>query len=286
MEQDRAPQVSGRAVIAGGARDISQYFDLVFDNINRLARMFDDYRVVVVSDPSDDDTLERLREQVLNHGGKMVLVEGERDRLDWRAHRIAEVRNDILKVVEQQFADFDWLFMVDLDVVCHRPILLDTIASHLHRDDWDALTFNRHWYYDMWALSFEPHLYPALDLKLGDKGKRRLANEARENLLAQIDALEPGALLPVYSAFNGFGIYRVAKVLGCRYHGYPTQFFPPQKYEQYCRDMAVELDPDSGEMCEHLAFHWDMVNKHAAKIRLSPERAFLFPDQEEEHTQP
>jgi hypothetical protein len=56
-------------------------------------------------------------------------------------------------------------------------------------------------------------------------------------------------LIPVQSAFMMLAIYKIPMITGCRYSGF---------------GIHNEVD------CEHVAFHRDMIERHDAKIRLSP----------------
>ena len=80
-----------------------------------------------------------------------------------------------------------------------------------------------------------------------------LIQQIRSTVLSQLDSLPSGQLLPVYSAFNGFVIYRVNKMAGCRYNGSKQCYHPPEKYAAYSRETGLRIDPDRIENCEHIA---------------------------------
>ena len=73
----------------------------------------------------------------------MILIKNNEDVSDKHTHRLVHARNVIVEKVFEHCADYDFLFCMDMDKVCHRPILLDTIIEILGRPNWDAVSFDR-----------------------------------------------------------------------------------------------------------------------------------------------
>lgn len=100
---------------------------------------------------------------------------------------------------------------------CIGDINLEVIMSVLSRDDWDAISFDREaGYYDTWALSFEPYMYSFFHFTNWNKVVNMMRDEFRK-LLADYKNNKPDELIPVYSAFNGFSIYKTDKFVNCKY---------------------------------------------------------------------
>jgi len=50
-----------KCCFCGPVRNCGQYLNNIFQNIERLASLFDDYQIVIYYDISDDDTLIKLK---------------------------------------------------------------------------------------------------------------------------------------------------------------------------------------------------------------------------------
>ena len=96
-----------------------------------------------------------------------------------------------------------------------------------------------------------------------------------------IDSCPSGQLIPVYSAFCGFAIYRTKKFLDSFYDGKPRLDLIPEYFLNQNIGTSGQLKPyhwdpnGPPQDCEHRSFHLYAVFKNEAKVRISPE--IIFP---------
>jgi hypothetical protein len=137
--------------------------------------------------------------------------------------------------------------MMDMDGVngnYFNQNIFEKVMSQTH--EWDSLTFYRNHFYDIWALRYGQYDYNALYRRINGTSVIPMIEQA---IKRDINAAKL-SYFPVYSAFNGFGIYKYNKTIGCRYQGSNPEF-------------SMET-----EDCEHVALHKCMIRIHGAKIRI------------------
>ena len=145
-------------IIAGCAQNIETYIHKVFKNIYTIAELFNTYKIIVFENSSRDKTLEILFDYK-KQDSNMVVITKSTIPIPYDAHpaRVAYCRNIILNKINSDFADYDYMMMIDLDNVCAPPIHIDNFKKSLKNESWDGLSFNRKNYYDRWALRY--HLF-------------------------------------------------------------------------------------------------------------------------------
>jgi hypothetical protein len=184
-----------------------------------------------------------------------------------RTMRIANARNEILNYMRfahkrGQYNNY-FIMMDSNEYACVGKINIDTLRNALQRsDEWDSISFNREaGYYDYWALSFDPHIYSFYHVQNKDDALNKMVTEFATKLNASRDS---NTLIPVYSAFNGFAIYKTSIFLKCSYssfihiHLFPKHLFPAKIVNNFKND------------CEHRKFHLEAIKKNGAKIMVSP----------------
>jgi len=294
-----------RVAIAGCARDCAQYLPAVFANIDRLSSLFAHVEVVIAYDESRDETeacllqkvqeqeQEQEQEQKQEQKRSLTLLPQTGPLSPVRTQRISAARNRILMHFRKRermdpSQTLDYLLMMDLDDVCAAPMHVDRLLplfpgvqeqqqqqQQQEQEQWDALSFHRSDYYDIWALSVFPFVISCWNF--GEYHKSlSVVHTMRRHILSILDARS--SLLPVESAFNGFGIYRWPAFRDCWYdwttldmHLIPNETmkanieavggWKPQ-YRPYADD------------CEHRAFHRQAIAKHGARIRIAPVKLF------------
>jgi hypothetical protein len=184
-----------------------------------------------------------------------------------RTMRIANARNEILnymRLLEIQRVYNKYFIMMDSnEYACVGQINIDTLRDALQRsDEWDSISFDREaGYYDYWALSFDPHIYSFYHVQNKNDALNKMVTDFARKLNA---SRESRNLIPVYSAFNGFAIYKTRLFLNCSYssfihiHLFPKELLPPKILHHFKND------------CEHRKFHLEAIKKNGAKIMVSP----------------
>ena len=269
-----------KCFILGCARQCESFIDPVFRNILTLSQLFSHVCVIVAYDESYDNTLELLHEYKKNCPELcMEILTTDEPLSHIRTQRISNARNRLLKCMRSKYsAGWDYFIMMDMDDVCSRPIKPDVIQSYFARTDWDALSFNRPDYYDVWALSFYPFVISCWNWG-SEEQCSSVVNQMRREIKSMLNRISPTSLLECYSAFNGFCIYRYSKFEGCQYDWLTIDLNMLERGAVVRNIDIVQYQPQlrpAFDDCEHRAFHRQAIITHNAKIRISPKMCFEF----------
>lgn len=282
------------AYIAGCVRNCGDYLLRVFNNIDKLTGLFNEWKIVMIYDESVDSTLPTLMELKSRYGEKLQIIQNPFLRAPQRTQNISNARNTFMDiiygysrennymengVVNPNARDFfgdkvkDYFIWIDCDDVGSHELDVGLVAPFIERTDWDCLTFNRPIYYDLWALSVDPYVVSCWDW--GDKSLD-VGKAMCKFITSRLKSLRADELLECYSAFNGFGIYRTPKFVGCAYTA-ETEFIqtlPRESVNKCIREFGkvpyMRTQTEYRENCEHRAFHREAREKNGARIRISP----------------
>lgn len=258
----------------------------VLSNIVNISqsKLFDKLTVVAFYDVSTDKSysiLESFKHQhqnsestletviISNHKKEFRMSFGNASRVldKSRTMRIAVARNEILnymRFAHKQGKSNNYFIMMDSnEYACVGRINIDTLRNALQRsDEWDSISFNREaGYYDYWALSFDRHIYSFYHVQNKDDALNKMVTDFATKLNTSRESRD---LIPVYSAFNGFAIYKTSMFLNCSYsslihiHLFPKQLLPAKIVNYFRND------------CEHRKFHLEAIKKNGARIMVSP----------------
>ena len=262
-----------KCVICGTVKNCQPYLKSVFENIEQLGTLFDDYAIVVYCDKSNDKSYNALNEY-RKRNPRLMFYYNPTPVSRFRTHRLAHARNECIKVIRNCFNDFPYFIMMDFDDVCSEPVKLDALRKHLCEDTWDALSFNKSPYYDIWALSIHPYAFSFqhLEINMCDVMRKYISDILKSS----------NNLVECMSAFNGFAIYRTSKFVNCWYDGTLRLDLLPEKYVALAIDKIknkFRFNPPGTEQstmedCEHRSFHIMAINKNEARIRIAPEILF------------
>ena len=179
------------------------------------------------------------------------------DNIPAKTARIARARNIVLEYSEKHYAHYDYMVMLDPDMICianptgcYDPDIFKYVIWELG-DQWDVLTFRQTPYFDWWAFR-HPVLLPHNFVNKYNLNPHHADWMTYDiNLAAVLDNTSwPDGLLEVQSSFSIFALYRMSLLNGtARYRG---------------------NEEDGTADCEHTAFHFDLRLKMNARHRLSP----------------
>ena len=260
--------ISGKCCICGTVKNCGPYLNKVFQNIETIGKIFDDYRIIIAYDHSNDNSLEILQDYQLKNN-KFILHIENKPPTPYRTHNIARARNKCLDVIRNIFNDYEYFIMIDCDDVCSKPVNIEYILYYLSiNTDWDALSFNKEPYYDTWALSKFPYVCSNMHFK-NPEGYGKFI----ENI---IQKTQKKTLIPCLSAFNGVAIYRTNKFINYYYDPTPRLDLIPkhliEKNIELCGPMYLQGKAAIVD-CEHRSFHLMAIN-NGARIRIAPEIIF------------
>jgi hypothetical protein len=182
-----------------------------------------------------------------------------------RTARIAVARNRILNYMRSTQNKNKYFIMMDSnEYACVGQINIDTLRDALHRShEWDSISFDREaGYYDHWALSFDPHIYSFFHVQNKTEALHQMIANFSNKLAA---SRESRKLIPVYSAFNGFAIYKTHMFLNCNYSSSIRLHMFPKELLMHCKILNHYKND-----CEHRQFHLEAIKKNGAKIMVSP----------------
>jgi hypothetical protein len=266
--------------ICGPVKNCGPYLNKVFDNIEKMGAIFDDYKIVIYYDTSSDNTLDILKEYQKKNP-RLTFYVNQNPVSKFRTHRISIARNTCLKFIKENKHLYPFFIMMDFDDVNCKEINVEPLRKCLQREDWDGLSFNTSpHYYDIWGLSILPFCFSYNHFE----NNYRYHSIIRDYVMKKLNELKPGQLLPCISSFNGLSIYRTHKFLNTYYDGrvrtdlFPNEFIKCHAAAQKSRGLVYK---DYGhikgryEDCEHRPFHQQARINSGARIMISPEILFF-----------
>ena len=260
--------------ICGAVKDCAQYLEKVLTNMEQIGSVFDEYVIILCYDNSGDDTLKILMDYVEKNSRFRLLINTTSAEGDCVKSKIANARNNCLKHIREYYSDYKYFIMMDCDHACTSPINIDVLKNNLKRADWDGLSFNSSRpYYDFWALSLKNLVYSCWHFS--HPNTIRMYKNAVEELFSRCP---PGELISVYSAFNGFAIYRTNKFINSFYDGQSRlDLIPPfliEENKRACGKITPYYWGGPDQDSEHRSFHLYAIFNNDAIVAISPEILF------------
>ena len=265
--------------ICGPVKNCGPYLNKVLQNIEKLGSLFDDYKILIYYDKSNDNTLQILKEYQKTNP-KLSFYVNKNPVSNFRTHNIALARNFCLNFVRNNKEQFPFFIMMDFDDVNCKEVNVEVLRSHLKREDWDALSFNTSQkYYDIWGLSIYPYCFSYNHFENNVKNYNIIQNY----VTMLLNKLPSGKLQPCISAFNGFAIYKTNKFLNTYYDGrIRKDLIPPANMKAHMKAANSQLIykkyvtvDGRYEDCEHRACHIQARQKSGARIMISREILFI-----------
>jgi hypothetical protein len=207
-----------RIVFAGIARNNADDFNSMKENIERVGAKFNDYRVVLFENDSNDGTKELFEQWAASNPKIIILSKDFHNKKRPSIQFLAEARNFYLEYVQKHFSDFDILAVVDMDMSYgwdERGIE----HSFSLMSEWDAVGANgisnaKGEMYDAFAWrSVEfPH-------EVDHTTSNEVSKHYWKSVIPRIQKVHPAteSLMEVDSVFGGLAFYKMQYVLGCKY---------------------------------------------------------------------
>jgi hypothetical protein len=271
--------------ICGPVKNCGPYLLKILDNMEKLGSLFEDYKIVIYYDKSNDNTLSILK-QYQERNPKMIFYVNQKPMTPFRTHNIAIARNFCLNYVRENKDTFPFFIMMDCDDVNCKEVNIDILKKYLYRNDWDGLTFNTTpKYYDIWGLSIYPFCFSYNHFE-NNVRYYDIIQKYVEYLLEKTE--KENTLVECISSFNGFSLYRTSKFLNTYYDGRVRLDLVPKAnleshknatksklvFKQYFKpDGSVNVD-GRYEDCEHRAFHIQARQNSGARIMITPDVLF------------
>lgn len=237
-------------------RNCASFLPKVFENIDRLRTLFEgsDF-VLIVSYDNCRDSSEHLLQQYQIRSNFPIYLLTDENISPHRTVRIANARNRCLDKLDE--LDINVHFMIDADDVNTLPWNLTLLRYYLTRPGWDALSFNREDYYDIWALMYPPFQHHCWGFY---NRSRDVVAYIKKDITSKLETCDE--LFPCQSAFNGFAIYKTEVFKGKRYCGEYSELknlIPEDDRTQTLNALSIlgniQIDEIFVESCEHLYYH-------------------------------
>ena len=269
------------------------------ENIESIRHIFHRMVINVVYDISEDQSYQILSDFKKHNEDKPmhqrilmnIIINTNERNINSKSVNIATCRNMLLDVIRKSYSDYHYFIMMDTnEYSCIGKINVQLMHDIMHphpEDDesgntnnnymskYDAITFDREaGYYDWWALSFDPYIYSFYHIvnsfKVADQMKKMFTD-----ILHHYRIHRPNELIPVYSAFNGFGIYKTSKFLNSSYSSdIQIDLFPKHIIHKLIYITKSNIHNHYKDDCEHRKFHLEAIQKNNAKIGVSTKYMF------------
>ena len=229
-------------------------------NAYTLANMFKSYTVIIFCNKVDGALLSEWMKGDIN-----VHMIPDEQMGGPRSIRLATGRNRLLQAVRDHMAERNesaastYMAVMDMDDVNDHRFNSTVLEQVMSLDEqWDAVSFTRPFYYDIWALRYDQFNVNYLGVSNPWHFAKIMQQDIKSRLLA--DPEKP--FFPVYSAFNGFALYKMEVVGNCLYDGVDSDAITSVDKGGKPRDDFVWGD------CEHVAFHKCIRQSHDARIMI------------------
>ena len=235
------------------ARDVAKFLPKLRRNVERIAAVFRDYRILVGESDSSDNTVVLVQKWAVENRKVLLHTYGNLSKayLLSRTERIAFCRNQLLKTAR----DKNWLFearyllVMDADINANNILTIENFLSNFEYDvdSWAAMTASQTlMYYDVWALRSTTANYDCWAM-VRQHYHVDIATKIYVAVHMQPIPRDFG-LIHVQSAFGGFAIYQTRFLNNCWYRG---------------------SEGSNRDVCEHLSLHLCITN-NGGNIFINP----------------
>jgi len=271
----------------------------IFKNVNGISYLFSNLVRIYSSnifskvefvfiyeyfDPTLREVTKLIRDELSPRvpNARVEMIQNTYPRESVRQRNIGHARNtflDYLRSLRKLDADNACLFshfaFMDFNnYACIGDINTDVLQEVMDlQSEWDSVSFMREaGYYDMWALSFYPYVHSFFHF---EREWRDVLDRMRKMFdSVAVRAMHSGnSFLSVYSAFNGFALYRCSTYLSdaeprIRYSDdIQTAFYPPNALQEQLYLVDSQMDGRINNDCEHRYFHMASAQPpHNARI--------------------
>ena len=255
-------------VICGCVKNCERYLDNVFKNIEKIQYLFEKSKIIISFDISDDFTLKKLVQLKSNYN--MDIIINKEPLTNSRTLNIERARNKMINKIYQEYSDFTYFIMIDMDDVSSKPINIDVLKEALAKQNmWDGLFFNNENYYDFWALNFKDFQYSCWHSNDVKKLIHLMNNEFNKEC-KNVEFIE------CQSAFGGFGIYKIDKFKNCYYRSLiDLSLFDAQAIKDIFNKYKISYNINSQIYdCEHRYFHLNAIRNNNVRLRIYNKNLF------------
>jgi len=266
-------------------RNCEKFLTNIFKNIDLLKNNYNLYTIIVYDNCKDNS--EKIIKEYQTKNVDKVYISKIENTSTYRTVRIAKARNECLNILYNQIKDIDFHIMLDADNVNTNTWNMDIINKYLNNfdnDNWDAISFNRKNYYDIWALlydDFKHHCWGYKEKENPNKVSNKVTQYMKDDIANKLNKLKISSQnsMQCFSAFNGFSIYKTQKFKDILYDGIyknikslitdnerlQTLNFIKNKIN----NNNIYIDEKLTPHCEHIFYHLSAIKKNNCVIKIS-----------------
>jgi glycosyltransferase involved in cell wall biosynthesis len=255
-----------KVCIIGCAKNVEKHLEKTFAKITEIYNQFHSDSVIIIAENDSIDNTKQIMNIYKSNSCKNVILlnyDGKLNKYSTRTSKLAYLRNELIKYIHKHYSTYDYIIIVDMDDVIHTLDINNLMGVFNIDSNWDAIFANSGIngkamaYYDIWALR-SPAM--GIDYDCWDAINHLMATGMQYNIAVdkcvktfqkEIDINR--GLIPVKSAFGGLGIYKLQSTRACDYNG--------ENNYCSCKHIKPKLNSCRNDVCEHVAFHIDMVRK-------------------------
>lgn len=260
-----------------------KYLNNIFINLLSIRTLFNNFAIVFGYDHCGDNSLKMLEEfKYKNNDICINILINNNKRFRYRTHNLAFIRNLMVEYIYTNYPNYELFIMMDSDDVCSKPIDLNILEKHLNNNSkWDSLSFNKNDYYDVWALQYGQFVHHFRSFK---ENTWPIIYFIKNDITNKLNNLKENEYFNVYSAFNGFAIYKTNKFVNCKYDGITQKYSDDEKIINMLNFLNSLKIKDTRskirickikENCEHISFHLDSIKKNNAQIMITKDILFI-----------
>lgn len=224
-----------KIVLLGLVRNLESKLENNIQELVKLLSNAKDYKIVLFENDSIDNTKTILK-KITSENNNIIVISQDYNRKHFgatkereRTEALAEYRNILQNYVNENFSDFDFVIVSDIDFVdFSRKGVYNTFGWFASSNDIDASAGNAYelkhtlsqkiktlWNYDSWAYRGSWWNYLQYDTE----------QTYFDNMLWFNFYIPPVGSIPtkVYSAFGGMTIYKTKKYLQAQYEGHDCE---------------------------------------------------------------
>lgn len=240
----------------------------VIQNLKKIVPLFSQCTILFCYDDSTDDTYTILQSFREEHPSLTIdIFHNHHPQTILRTANIANARNSILDRIRLSYSHYDLFAMMDAnEYACVGEIQLETLTDPFlpaKYNEWESVSFNRDaGYYDFWALSFPSYIYSYYHCT----DAKRVGETMRSTFHSMLHS-NANVYIQVYSAFNGFAIYKMSPFINCSYSSnIHMDLFPQDELVAQCTVNECLFINYLLDDCEHRKFHLESIKKNNSRI--------------------
>ena len=241
--------ISKKLIIAATICNNEQIVKDIFLNIKKLGTKFSETRLIIIESNSYDNTIKAVQENKSLLGDIKLTFYSLGDlNYETRMEKISKSRNFYLDIVEEEFSDYDYLYVLDFNETNVEPYNIASILSNFEiEEDWSMVCANQEQiYYDLYALRHNKWM-PFNCWGMIGKRPEFMSEQVAKNIYLKSRFINlPKNLTPikVTSAFGGSAFIKINKIKGARHSAYDENNEIDCEWVPFCKQLGdVYINP-------------------------------------------